>query len=116
MKRTGRLLAVASVCASAALIAACSGPAQQGKVTRWQYQPPQSQTVDTSCSWWSGSSTKTSGSAYCLSENTAVEPEPQQCTLTLSSGATVDLNVGQPQCRAYLGQQWPIGGSLPGSK
>jgi hypothetical protein len=108
-----RLVALAAL---AVALAGCSGPAQQGKVARWQYQPPTSQTVDASCDMWSGYSGGSgsgggSGTAICLVENTAVEPEPQQCTLTLSDGATEDLNVPEQECRAYLGQQWPIGGS-----
>lgn len=106
-----KLIGCAGALALAVVLAACGGPAQQGKVTRWQYLPPRSQTVDVSCAYYAGSGGKYGGSAYCVSENTAVEPEPQQCTLTLGDGAKVDLNVGEPQCRAYLGQQWPAGGA-----
>lgn len=109
MKRTVAAAVLAG--ALVALLGACSGPAQQGKVTRWQYLPPTSQQVNTSCAYWSGSGGKYSSSAYCLDYNTAVEPEPQQCTLTLSSGAREDLDVSVTQCRAYVGRQWPIGGS-----
>lgn len=107
MSTIGKALRIAAVAGTAAL-AACSGPAQQGKVTGWQWSPPSVQTVNTTCDWWSGGH-KTS-SSYCLSWNTRTLPFPQICTLRLSSGAFVKLAVAEADCKGMLGSHWPIGG------
>lgn len=112
-----RIAAAAVLLGAAGLLAACSGPPHQGKVVRWQYRPPSDQSVDVSCDIYmgTGSSSRVTGSStgnlYCLDWNTATEPAPQDCHLTLSSGATEDLDVSAAECRSYLGQQWPVGGS-----
>ena len=103
-----KIAAAAALVAAVPVITACSGPAQQGKVTGWQYSPPSVQTVNTSCTWWSGG-TKSS-SSYCLSWNTKTLPFPQVCTLHLSSGAYVKTAVAEAQCKAMLGSHWPVGG------
>jgi hypothetical protein len=131
MRNTFAPLALAGAAGVLAL-AACGGPAQQGKVTGWSYQPPSVQSVDVSCSWWSasgsgssygsssgryaGSSFSGSSSNYCLDWNTADEPKPQVCTLKLSTGAAVRLDLPEQACRGYLGQQYPpAGGDLAGN-
>ena len=111
-----RIAVAAMLLGAAGLLAACSGPPHQGKVVRWQYKPPSDQSVDVSCDIYMGtgqsySSGSSTGNLYCLSWNTVTEPAPQDCRLTLSSGATEDLNVSAAECKGYLGQQWPIGGS-----
>lgn len=115
MRRTGRLVASAAAALAAGAAAVGCSASTTGTVTAWTYTPPTVQTVDTGCSWWSGSSSSkyssSSGSSYCLDEDTAQEPMPQVCQLALSSGATFKLDVGQEPCKSYLGQHWPIGGS-----
>ena len=96
---------------AAVMLAGCS--ASSGTVTAWTWTPPVVQTVDTSCSWWSGSG----GSRYCADWNTAQVPGPQVCTLKYSNGGstgTVTLNVSEAGCKGYLGQHWPPGGSTTG--
>lgn len=108
-----KVIAAAALLAAVPVLTACGGPAQTGTVRSYTYKPPGVQTVATSCSWWSsGGSSKygSSGSGYCLDENTAQEPDPQDCELTLSSGARVRLDVTEAQCKAYLGRHWPLSG------
>ena len=108
MNRAARLATAVAAVAGGALLAGCS--ASSGTVTAWSWTPPVVQTVDTSCSWWSG--TKQSG--YCAEWNTVQVAGPQNCKLTFTSagktGTTV-LDVGETQCMAFLGQHWPPGGT-----
>jgi hypothetical protein len=100
-----------------AAVAACSSGPSSGKVTAWSWTPPTVQSVDTSCSMMSYPG-KNGGVAYCMDYNTAQEPEPQVCKLTFASGGesgTADLNVGEAACKAFLGQQWPPGGTASAS-
>jgi hypothetical protein len=108
--KTRTLAGTAAAVLAAAVLAACSSAPTSGKVTAWTWTPPTVQTVNVSCEFWSGQQ----GSGYCLDWNTAQLPKPQDCALTFtSSGATgkTDLNVGETECRAFLGQHWPIGGT-----
>lgn len=93
-----------------AAVIGCSSSASGGTVTGYAYTPPSVQSVDTSCSYWSGS--KSLG--YCLDYQTAQEPAPQECKLTYkdSSGATgtTDLNVDEAACKSYIGRTWPLDG------
>lgn len=94
--------------AAAVLVTGCS--ASSGTVTAWKWTPPAVQTVDTSCNWWSGSGS----SRYCAEWNTAQVAGPQVCTLTFSDGGsagTVTLNISKADCRGFLGQHYPPGGT-----
>ena len=105
-RRVTQPLAALGVCALLAV--GCS--ASSGTVTAWKWTPPAVQTVDTSCSWWSGSGS----SRYCAQYNTALVSGPQVCTLTYSGGAetgTATLNISEADCRSYLGQHYPPGGT-----
>lgn len=112
-----RLCAALAIVPAAVLVAACSSSPSSGKVTAWTWTPPTVQSVNTSCSMMSYPG-KNGGVAYCLSYDTAQEPEPQVCKLTFTSGGqsgTASLNVSEAQCKAFLGQHWPLGGTSPAS-
>ena len=107
--------AALAVVPAAFLLAGCGSGPSSGTVTAWTWMPPTVQTVDMSCAIWSGSKT----SSICLDYNTAQMPDPQVCKLTFTSdgkSGTASLNVGEAQCRAFLGQHWPPGGTASASK
>jgi hypothetical protein len=112
-----RRLCAAVAVVPVALLAACSSGPSSGKVTAWSWEPPTVQTVNTSCNIMSYPG-KNGGMAYCLSYSTAQEPEPQDCKLTFTSGGqsgTANLNVGEAQCKAFLGSHWPPSGASSAS-